>query len=153
VTLSVVAKDQDGHTMAGVGSPTFSSADVAIAGVGMDGTVTALAAGTAQITASLTAGGVTKTATATVTAQVAPANATVTAPGSVFLPATVDVRAGGTVTWTFGSPGHQVSFTTPNAPADIPMLENGSASRGFPTHGTFHYQCSGPQMTGTIVVH
>ena len=67
--------------MAGVGSPTFSSENGAIADVSDNGTVTALAAGTAVITASLTVDGVTKTATTTVAAQVAPANATVTAPG------------------------------------------------------------------------
>jgi plastocyanin len=153
VTLSVVAKDQDGHPMAGVGSPTFSSENGAIADVSDNGTVTALAAGTAQITATLTAGGVTKTGATTVTAQVAPANATVTAPGSVFLPNTVDVSAGGTVTWTFGSTPHQVSFTTAGAPADISEFQNGSASRTFPNHGSFNYQCSGPQMSGVVRVH
>jgi plastocyanin len=153
VTLSVVAKDQDGQTMGGVGSPSFSSDNGAIASVSVNGTITAVAAGTARITASLTAGGVTKKDTTRVTALVAPANAGVVAPGVVFQPATVDVSAGGTVTWTFESNGHQVTFTTPGAPADIPMFQNGSASRTFPNHGTFHYQCSGPQMAGVVIVH
>jgi plastocyanin len=151
VTLAVVAKDQNGQTMAG--SPNFSSDKGAIADVSNAGTITAVAAGTARITASLTIDGVTKTGTTTVTAQVAPANATVTAPGSAFLPNTVDVSAGGTVTWTFGSTPHQVSFTTAGAPADIPELQNGSASRTFPNHGSFNYQCSGPQMSGVVRVH
>lgn len=153
VTLAVVAKDQNGQTMAGAGTPSFSSDNAAIAAVGDDGTVTAVGAGTAGITASLTAGGVTTTGTTTVTAQVAPANVTVVAPGSVFQPGTVDVRAGGTVTWTFGSVGHNVAFTTPGAPADIAEFQNGSVSRTFPNHGTFNYQCSGPQMAGVVQVH
>jgi len=151
VTLSVVAKDQNGQTM--VGSPSFSSDNGAIADVNNGGTITAVAAGTAQITASLTIDGVTKTGTTTVTAQVAPTNATVVAPATVFQPATVDVRAGGTVTWTFGSTGHQVTFITPGAPADIPEFQNGSVSRTFPNNGTFHYQCAGPQMSGVVRVH
>ena len=153
VTLSVVAKDQNGQSMMGAGTPSFSSDNVAIAAVGDDGTITAVGAGTAGITASLTVGGVTKTGTTAVTAQVASANATVTAPGAVLQPAVVDVSAGGTVTWTFGSTGHQVTFTTSGAPADIPEFQNGSVSRTFPNHGTFTYQCSGPQMTGAVRVH
>src|SRR6266850_3279484 len=47
VTLSVVAKDQNGQTMASAGTPTFSSDNGAIADVGADGTITAVAAGTA----------------------------------------------------------------------------------------------------------
>jgi plastocyanin len=152
-TLTVVAKDQNGGTMSGLGSPSFSSDNGAVVSVSGDGTITAAGAGTAAITASLTAGGVTKTGTTTVTAQVAPANATVVAPGSVFQPGTVDVSAGGTVTWTFGSVGHNVTFTTPGAPADIPEFQDGSVSRTFPNHGIFGYQCSGPQMTGVVRVH
>lgn len=153
VTLSVVAKDQNGQTMAGVGPPSFSSDNGAVASVSVNGTITAVAAGTARITASLTVGGVTKTSTTTVTAVVAPTNATVFAPAMVFQPATVDVRAGGTVTWTFGSTGHQVAFITPGAPPDIPWFRNGSVSRTFPSHGDFRYQCSGPQMSGVVRVH
>src|SRR6267378_4859503 len=125
VTLSVVAKDQDGQTMAGAGSPSFLSDNGAIARVSVDGTITAVASGTARITASLTVGGVTKTGTTTVTAQVASANAAVGAPALAYEPATVDVQAGGTVTWAFGSIGHSVTFTTTGAPADVPVLANG----------------------------
>jgi plastocyanin len=154
VTLAVVAKDQDGQTMAGLGSPTFSSDNGAIATVSDAGTITAVAAGSARITASLTAGGITKTGTTTVTAQVAPATAAVVAPAIAFQPATVDVQAGGTVTWTFESVPHDVTFTTGGAPADVPLLQDGSASRTFPTNGAFGYRCSiHPPMTGVVTVH
>ncbi len=152
--LTVVAKDQDGGTMAGLGSPSFSSDNGAVASVGGDGTVTALAAGTAAITASLTAGGVTRTGTTTVTVQVAPATAGVAAPSLAFLPAAVDVSLGGTVTWTIGPITHNVSFTTAGAPADVPDLQDGSAARTFPTNGAFGYRCTiHPQMTGAVRVH
>jgi plastocyanin len=153
VTLSVVAKDQDGQVMVGAGSPSFSSDNGAIATVSNDGTITAVATGTARVTASVTAGGVTKTATTTVTAQVAPANAGVVAPGLAFQPATGNVQAGGTVTWTFASIAHDVTFNA-GEPADVPALQNGSASRTFPNHGDFSYRCSiHPLMTGVVHVH
>jgi plastocyanin len=153
-TLVVVAKDQDGQTMADVGTPTFSSDNDAIAGVSGDGTVTAVAAGTAAITASLTSGGVTKEGLTAVTVQVALASAAVATPTLAFNPSTVDVRAGGGVNWTFGSTPHTVTFTTAGAPADVPQLQDGSASRSFPTNGSFSYHCSiHPQMTGLVRVH
>jgi plastocyanin len=153
-SLSVVAKDQDGQTMVGVGLASFSSDNATIADVSGDGTVTAVAAGTATITASLTAGGVTKTGTTTVTAQLAPASAGVVAPALAFQPETVNVRAGGTVTWTFAATHHDVTFTVPGSPANVPELQNGSAARTFPNNGTFAYRCSiHPQMTGFVHVH
>ena len=154
VTLSAVAKDQDGETMAGVGSPSFSSDNDAVASVSQDGTITAVAAGTAAITGTLTAGDVTRTDLTTVTVQVAPASAAVTTPSLAFQPATVDVGAGGSVSWTFGPTTHNVGFTTTGAPADVPDLQNGSASREFPTNGSFSYRCTiHPEMTGTVHVH
>jgi plastocyanin len=152
MTLTVVAKDQKGQTM--VGTPSFSSDNAAIADVSIGGGVTAVAAGTARITASVTIDGVTKTGTNTVTTQVASANAGVVAPAIAYQPGNVDVRAGGTVTWTFGSIHHDVTFTTPGGPADVPEFLNGSASRTFPNHGTFNYRCSiHASMIGVVYVH
>jgi plastocyanin len=152
ITLSVIAKDQDGATMSG--SPSFSSDNGSVAAVGADGTITAVGPGSAGVTASLTAGGVTKTATATVTVQVAAAAAGVVAPEFEFQPAAVDVAAGGTVTWSFGSIHHTVSFTTAGSPESIPVLENGSASRTFPTNGSYAYRCAiHTQMAGLVRVH
>ncbi len=154
VTLSAVARDQDGATMAEVGSPSFSSDNGAVASVGQDGTITAVAVGTAAITGTLTAGGVTRTDVTTVTVAAAPASAEVTTPGLTFQPASVDVAAGGSVTWTLGPLTHNVNFTTAGAPADIPDLQDASASRVFPTNGSFDYLCTiHPQMTGTVHVH
>jgi plastocyanin len=154
VALTLAPKDQDGHTMSGALSPTFESDNTGVAEVTEDGTITAVAAGTAHITTSLTLGGVTKTASTTVTSQVAPATAEVVAPQIAFVPGAADVAAGGSVTWTFESIHHTVTFSTPGSPADVPELQDGSASRTFPTNGTFAYQCSiHPTMTGVVRVH
>jgi plastocyanin len=152
--VTVVAKDQDGATM-DVSEPiTFSSTNEGVATVAPDGSVTAAGAGTAQITASLTVDDVTLSEAATVTVEDAPASATVTAPQFAFQPGTVDVSAGGTVTWTFGELPHTVTFISPGAPPSITGLQDGSASRDFPTSGIFDYRCefhSG--MAGTVRVH
>lgn len=59
VLLTVIPKDQDGRPMQGMGPPSFSSSNTAIASVDASGKVTAGAVGVAEITASITAGGVT----------------------------------------------------------------------------------------------
>ena len=154
VQLTAVPKDQNGDDVTGLEAATFTSASDAVATVAGDGTVTAVGTGTTEITASVTDGDVTRTGTATVAVETAPATATAGAAGLAFSPATVDVSAGGTVTWTFGSVPHDVTFNTPGAPQDIPLLENGSASRDFPANGTFQYHCSiHSGMNGTVRVH
>jgi plastocyanin len=154
VTLTVVPKDQDGGVMAGLGPASFSTSNAGIATVDGNATVSAVAPGTAQISASLTAGSETKAAAMQVTVQAAAASASVSAPSLEYIPATVDVRAGGEVTWTAGLVDHTVTFTTPGAPADIPFLQESSASRTFPTNGSFTYRCTiHPGMTGIVNVH
>jgi len=154
VQLTAVPKDQNGDDVTGLEAATFSSASDVVATVAGDGTVTAVGTGTTEITASVTDGDVTRTGTATVAVETAPATATAGAAGLAFSPATVDVSAGGTVTWTFGSVPHDVTFNTPGAPQDIPLLENGSASRDFPANGTFQYHCSiHSGMNGSVRVH
>ena len=153
VSLSVVAKDQNGATM-GSGSATFSSSDEAVATVSGSGEVTAAGAGTAQITTSLTVGTVSKTAVTAITVQTAGNHASVTAPQFVFNPETVDVETGGSVTWSIGDVHHNVDFTTAGAPADIGELQNQSATRTFSTGGSFPYRCTiHTSMTGVVRVH
>jgi plastocyanin len=153
LSLSVVAKDQNGAVMSS-GAATFTSSDQAVATVSNSGVVTAISAGTAKITTSLTVGSVSKTAVSTVTVQVAGNQATVTAPQFSFTPGTVDVEAGGTVTWSIADVHHTVDFTTAGAPSDIGELRNTSATRTFPTSGSFSYRCTiHPAMTGMVRVH
>jgi plastocyanin len=154
VTLAVIAKDQDGGVMTGLGPASLSTSNAGIATVDGDATVTAVGPGTAQISASLTAGSETKAASMQVTVQEAPVSASVTAPSLAFVPAVVDVQAGGDVTWTAGALPHTVTFTTPGSPADISSLEQESVSRTFPTNGSFEYFCMlHAGMTGTVIVH
>lgn len=154
VTLTVVAKDEDGQVIAGAGAPSFTSLNTAVATVAANGLVTAVGAGTVQVSATVTHGGVTKAGSATVTVVVAPSTATVTAPQFTWLPATVDVSAGGQVTWTIGAVHHTITFTSPGSPANIPELENDSDLRVFPAAGTYQYICSiHAGMNGLVRVH
>ncbi|HUF35092.1 MAG TPA: Ig-like domain-containing protein [Gemmatimonadales bacterium] len=154
VTLAVVGRDQNGQNMSGLGPATFSSGNEAVATVSAGGVVTAVGAGTAVITASLTAGAVTETGTMSATVQVAPSTTTVTAPAFQYQPTVADVSAGGTVTWTMSAIPHTVTFTSAGAPASVPETQNASAERTFPGSGSFSYRCTiHPEMTGTVRVH
>jgi plastocyanin len=157
VALTFTAKDQNGVTMVGAGSPTFVSSNTGVATVSSTGAVTAVAAGTAQITATLQVGSVTKTAPASITVQVPPALANVGSSGipqPSFVPAQAHLSAGGDVTWSLTGPEHSVTFVSVGSPANIPSLINASDSRTFPSSGTFNYKCDfHPTMTGTVYVH
>jgi plastocyanin len=75
-------------------------------------------------------------------------------PSLAFLPPTLTIATGGTVTWTFEGVNHTVTFTAATGvPADIPSSANTTVQRTFGTAGTFAFHCSiHPQMTGTITV-
>jgi len=153
VTLTVQAKDGGGQVLGG-GTKAFTSGNAAVATVDAAGKVTAVGAGTASITASVTIGGTTESATASITVEVAPAAATVTAPALDFTPPIVDVQAGGSVTWSIADVHHAVEFTSGGAPQDVPELQNSTAARAFPTSGTYTYRCPiHPSMTGSVRVH
>ena len=77
-------------------------------------------------------------------------------PAERFTPGRINLTAGGTVTFDFGSLPHQVFFNSAvaGAPADIPeATSNKTVTRTFPTPGTFVYNCRiHPGMSGTVVV-
>ena len=76
-------------------------------------------------------------------------------PNLTFNPSPLNIVAGGTVTFAFGSVGHNVFFDgTTGAPADVPGVNaNTNVTRTFPTAGTYVYTCHiHPGMTGRIVV-
>jgi plastocyanin len=156
--LTATGTNAAGATLTGV-TFTYSSGASTIASVNATtGLVTGVAPGTATITATGTLGGVTKTGTTviTVTAAQPPLTASVTAGSSatVFTPATVEVRPGGTVTWTFGALAHNVTFrSATGAPANIPTSANTSVARTFATAGSFPYDCTiHAGMSGTVTV-
>ena len=77
-------------------------------------------------------------------------------PAERFTPGRVNLVAGGTVTFAFGSLQHQVFFdrARTGAPEDIPEpTANRTVTRTFTTPGTFVYNCRlHPGMSGTVVV-
>lgn len=71
-----------------------------------------------------------------------------------FVPATVTIKVGQTVTWTNdGSIPHSVTFDN-GAPFDESLDAGATVSRTFTTAGTFAYHCTihGASMSGTVVV-
>src|ERR1700693_1508386 len=74
-------------------------------------------------------------------------------PSLTFDPPTLTTKVGHTVTFAFGSVGHNIFFdTTTGAPADIPGVNaNTSVTRPFDTAGTFTYTCHiHPYMQGSV---
>lgn len=83
------------------------------------------------------------------------ASATVTTPGTSFSPAEVTVRAGATVQWDISGATHNVTFGSAAPPGgSIPDTRPGSsATRTFPTAGSYPYTCTRHDgMTGRVVV-
>ncbi|HEY8309994.1 MAG TPA: plastocyanin/azurin family copper-binding protein, partial [Gemmatimonadaceae bacterium] len=92
------------------------------------------------------------TSTTTPSPQTATINAT---PSLAFTPSAVTIAPGGTVTFAFGSVGHNVTFDTgTNPPSDITGVNaNTSISRTFAAAGTYTFHCTiHPSMTGSVTV-
>lgn len=158
--LIAVAQDARGNTIVGASGFQFGSNNESVATVTPSGGfVSAVAVGSATITATLTRDAVTASGTSTINVTAGPAtfptNATVTTSNSSFSPASVDIVAGGIITWTFATTSHNVNFdAAAGAPADIPTTQNTSVSRTFPTAGSFSYFCNiHVGMTATVIVH
>lgn len=160
-TLQMVATAHDpgGAALPAGGTVTFTSSDESKATVNASGLVSGLAEGTTQITAQASRGGVDRSdvAAITVSAQTFPFAAAVVAGDATttFTPPSVDIAAGGVVTWTFGQLTHNVTFgAQTGAPPNIPTSVNSDVPRTFNTAGTFGYNCTiHPGMSGTVVVH
>jgi plastocyanin len=71
-----------------------------------------------------------------------------------YAPQTVDIAAGGTVTWTWAG-GVLHSVTSDTGLFDSGIKSTGTFTVTFPTAGTFPYHCAvhGLVMSGTVVVH
>jgi plastocyanin len=72
-----------------------------------------------------------------------------------FTPAGVTIQRAGTVTWN-NNTGlvHNVTFAAATgAPANVPDLGDGTATRTFNSVGTFNYQCTNHSgMSGQVIV-
>lgn len=88
------------------------------------------------------------------TTPVTSASVTAGSSSDVFTPKTVNLKVGGTVTWSFGGREHNVIFQkVGGAPADIPVTSNAQVSRTFNTAGSYPYDCTlHAGMVGTITV-
>lgn len=159
-TITVTAYDTQGALISNAGTPTFAVASGSssnVVEVDESGTVLGLLAGATTINVSLTLGAVTRTATVTVNVTgVLPSSADVsTASGNVFIPNKVAIARGGSVTWTFGTVEHTVSFTgAAGAPQGISSGGySSSQSRTFTQAGNFSYICTiHAGMNGQVVV-
>lgn len=157
--LASEARDARGRAVAGASGVTFTSSNQAVAVVTAAGLVTAISPGSAQITITATVGGTALTGNGNVSVAFASAASPTTesvaaTDGNAFNPSTVTVATGGTVTWTFASVLHNVTFAGgAGAPAQIPNTSGQQASRTFGTAGRFDYNCTlHPGMAGTVIV-
>jgi plastocyanin len=155
-TISVTALDIAGSVISGVSGFSFTSSDANVAFVSTDGVVIGVSAGSTSINVSLTRGGVTKTASVPVTVTgTLPTTGSVTANDQLaFSPKAVAVARGGSVTWTFQSTAHNVTFTgNPAAPPNIGDTSNSSKSLTFSSAGNFTYTCTiHAGMNGLVIV-
>lgn len=161
VTLTALAKDQNGAAFSGAPAATWSSSDVTKATVdAATGVVTGVANGTSTITASITVGSVTHSGSQPVAVSTPGSTAGVTATtGQAFTPPGVTIsRSGGTgtVTWTFQSLAHTVTWDTEPSGAtvaDIGATQSAQVARDFTVAGHYTYHCSiHPGMHGTVDV-
>ena len=143
--LTVLAWDQFGVQIHGEWAhrATYVSSAPAIVEVASAGLVKGVAPGKAEITATLTLGAVTRTAslTATVLGEPPASAVTVIAQDGKWSPTTVDVKAGGTVTW-IAPPGMTINTVWLNVwETNREKLDfiNGQATHTFPTPGMFYY--------------
>lgn len=80
--------------------------------------------------------------------------ATVSIANNLFVPATVTIAAGGTVTWTNNDTViHTATATDSSWDSGFMAKAGGTYQRTFPTAGTYPYLCTlHPEMVGTVVV-
>ncbi len=135
--------DAGGVPLTGLGTPGYSSSNPGVASVTTGGLVTAVAGGSATITASLTAGGTTRTGTATIAVATGPV-ATITTPGQTFQPNDITVAPGTMVVWQISGTTHNVTFKNAAPPGggigDTPP--GNAVARLFTTAGTYDYECT-----------
>ncbi len=135
--------DAGGVPVTGLGTPGYSSSNPGVASVSPGGLVTAVAGGSATITASLTDGGTTRTGTATIAVVTGPV-ATITTPGNTFQPNDITVTPGTTVIWQISGTIHNVTFknATPPGGAIGDTPPGNAVARLFTTAGTYDYECT-----------
>ena len=129
---------------------TWSSSNTAIATVDQMGLVTAVADGTAVITASSDEA----TGTATVTVGAAAGVVIEWNLGAETTPVVTTVTAGTPVRWHASDTSHSVVADTSPPPETVAVNQGTTtAAQTITAKGTYHYHCGvHPTMTGTLVV-
>lgn len=160
VTITATARNSAGSSLTGKTvswSVTQTGTIVNIVPSGASVQVTAVAVGTAQVTA--TSEGKSAQAQIVVTSQPFPSTADVTVSNNQFDPTPINIAVNGSVTWTWaqGAADHNVTFAATGNPATVNAIaqrNTGADSRTFSVAGTYNYTCTiHGGMNGTVVVH
>jgi plastocyanin len=165
--FQVTVRDQFGNAVAGTGvtwavtagggslAPPTSTTSAS----GVAASVLTLGPAAGTNTATATATGLTGSpVTFTATGEEIPVTSDVAVDNDFFQPATIQVPAGTTVTWTWnaGAASHSVqSIDTPSFTSSAILTGGGSTySFTFNTPGTYKYDCAvhGLAMSGTVIV-
>jgi len=155
--ITASPKDANGNVLSGrtvnwsVGSTNVAT----IAPNGSSVTVTAVANGQTQVTATVE--GIPGTATITVTNSFPTSGSVTVGAGGqdAFDPTQVDIASGGTVTFSWAAGPHNVTWTSPPSPVgDITDRSSGSVPVTFNSAGTYNFHCTlHAGMNGVVVVH
>ena len=154
--LSASAQDASGVIISSPGTIAWSSSVTTVATISQTGLLTAVAAGSTTISA--TVGGVSGTMNVVVSPVTTATKDTVFALANTFSPGIVSIAQGQSVTFVFGGGiEHDVTFRAasnpPGAPPNILVSMNQLFSRTFNSRGTFNYDCMvHPGMSGQVVV-
>ncbi|HVX40850.1 MAG TPA: Ig-like domain-containing protein [Gemmatimonadaceae bacterium] len=155
--LTAAAKDARGNAVGGLAAPSYVSSDTTKVRVSPSGLVSAVAAGTATVSVAESSpdGPLSASVAVTVASQSFPTSASVTVEDYDFAPDSVDILAGGTVTWTWkGAQPHSVTAATGGSGLGSQTQTSGTYSFKFSTPGKYDYFCSvHTYMTATVVVH
>ena len=159
VTITATPRDANGNALSGKTvswSANPSTGAVTLAPNGASVTITGSAAGQASVTATVDQVNSTPM-TVTVSNNIpTTADVAVGSGGDTFTPSQVDLKAGGTVTYSWAAGPHNVTFISP--PSSVPNSGDQVAGYTLPvtftTAGTYDYQCTiHAGMRGTITVH
>lgn len=159
VTITATPRDANGNALSGKTvswSANPSTGTVTLAPNGASVTITGSAAGQASVTATVDQISSTPMTVTVSNSIPTTANVAVGSGGDIFTPNQVDLKAGGTVTYSWAAGPHNVTFIAP--PASVPNSGDQVAGYTFPvtftTAGTYDYQCTiHAGMRGTITVH
>lgn len=151
IQFSADARNSKGELLT-TGQVSWSVSPANVASIDSKGLVTAIASGTANVTATIQ--GVSGNLAVPVTDVGIPTIVSVFMPGNSFSPFNVSIKLNGTVRFEFPSAPHNVIFNSKTGvPADIQVTSNVTVSRVFSVLGTFPYDCTiHPGMSGQVTV-